>query len=325
MNNPLESIHPQAAKAGEASLCAARQDIASFWAMHDLLFENTSEWSGKEDAVAIFKGYARQLDLDTAAFDTCLDGGETAADMRAQAQYSASEGVSGVPAFRINDWAVSGAQPYEVFQETIEKALQGQRPPPTPTPLPAGVSPFDVNPQQPNYTYTGDTTRGAADAKVVLLEFIDFASTNTLSYFQNMWPALVKSYVDAGKVRIIVKHFPGETEQANKAAEASECAGKQGAFWEMHDMLFAQQAKWAESSDAIALFNGYAAELKLDAAAFATCLAEGQTKSGIGEDVEIAQWNQLSPAPQFVLLQGEQGSIVPSQDLVAALDQLLAQ
>ena len=139
---PLDSIHPQARPAAEASLCAGKQGAEAFWPMHELLFETVGDWSGQEDLTELFKGYASELGLDTDAFVACLESGETAEQVQADVERAVAAGVSGAPAFFVNDWFLSGAQPFEAFHETIEKALRGEHPPPTPTPLPPGATPF---------------------------------------------------------------------------------------------------------------------------------------------------------------------------------------
>jgi protein-disulfide isomerase len=243
---PLDSIHPQARKAGQASLCAAKQGAAAYWAMHDRLFASTSDWSGKENAVDVFKGYAAELGLDGTAFASCLDSGETDAQMQAQIQQAAARGVTSVPAFYVNDWFISGAQSFSVFRSTIEKALGGQHPPPTPTPLPEGKSFTDPNPERPGYTYGGDAFRGSETVEVLLFEFVNFGSADNRKMVLETWPELEKKYVDSGKVRLMIKHLPMSDQPATvQAAEAAECAGQQKAFWEMFDLLFQRRSPLA--------------------------------------------------------------------------------
>jgi len=113
---PLTSIHPNAQKAAEAAGCAAQQ--GKFWEYHDILFTH-------QDALDVpsLKQYAADLGLDTAQFDACLDSGamadEVAKDMADGQQY----GVTGTPAFFVNGIKLTGAQPFEAFQELIEEEL----------------------------------------------------------------------------------------------------------------------------------------------------------------------------------------------------------
>jgi len=294
--------------------------------MHDLLFEKAREWSGQEDLTELFKGYAAELGLDTEAFVACLEGEETAAQVQAELERGEAAGVRGTPAFFVNDWFVSGAQPFEVFKETIEKALRGEHPPPTPTPLPPGASPFDPNPERPGYTYGGDAFCGSEEAEVVLAVFVDFQSPENRRHFLEEWPELKKEYVDTGKVRLIIKHFPAvEHTQGFTAAEAAECAGQQGAFCSMYELLFQKQEEWSQAEDVSATFKKYAAELGLDADAFATCLDEGQTADKVMQDFTIGKENQFPPAPQFFIFKGRQGGYVPPDRLQEAIKEFLAQ
>ncbi len=294
--------------------------------MHERLFETVGDWSGQENPTEQFTSYAADLGLDTDAFVACLESGETAAQVQAELEQGAAAGVQGVPAFFINDWFLSGAQPFEAFEEVIEKALKGEHPPPTPTPLPPGATIFDSNPERPGYTYGGDATRGSAEAEIVLVEFIDFQSAENRKHFLESWPELDEKYVEPDKVRLVVKHFPTPDQpQGFKAAEAAECAGQQEAFWAMHDLLFQKQEEWSEADDVSATFERYAADLDLDVDIFIVCMDEGQTEEKVAQDFAIAQQNQFPPAPQFFILMGQRAGNVPVDQLQETIEQLLAQ
>jgi protein-disulfide isomerase len=294
--------------------------------MHERLFETASEWGGQSDPTEQFTSYAADLGLDTDAFVACLEAEETAAQVQAELEQGQAAGVQGVPAFFINDWFLSGAQPFEAFEEVIEKALQGEHPPPTPTPLPPGATIFDANPERPGYTYGGDATLGSAEAEVVLVEFVDFQSAENRGHFLEAWPDLEKEYVEPGKVRLVVKHFPTADQPTGfKAAEAAECAGQQEAFWAMHDLLFQKQEEWSQADDVTAAFEEYAADLDLDVDIFIVCLDEGQTRDKVEQDFTITQENQFPAAPQFFIIMGERAGNVPADQLQEVIEELLAQ
>jgi len=107
--------------AAEASECAADQD--AFWEYHDLLFEQQSGENQGAYARENLKEFAADLGLDTQAFNECLDSGKYTQIVQEQTQTAQSIGVSSTPAFVINGRAVIGAQPYNVFEQTIEQAL----------------------------------------------------------------------------------------------------------------------------------------------------------------------------------------------------------
>jgi protein-disulfide isomerase len=116
---PLNSIHPFAQKAAEASECA--DDQGNFWEYHDLLYANQSAID-----VDSLKGYAGQLGLDTGTFDECLDEGKQSSEVEKDLEDGQASGVTGTPAFFINGELVSGAQPFTVFQQIIDQLLAGE-------------------------------------------------------------------------------------------------------------------------------------------------------------------------------------------------------
>jgi protein-disulfide isomerase len=116
---PLNSIHPFAQKAAEATECA--DDQGKFWEYHDLVFENQTAID-----VDSLKSYAAELGLDTATFDDCLDEGKQSSEVEKDSEDAQAAGVTGTPAFFINGEFVSGAQPFSVFQQVIDAALAGE-------------------------------------------------------------------------------------------------------------------------------------------------------------------------------------------------------
>jgi protein-disulfide isomerase len=118
---PLISIHPQATKAGEAARCAGEQD--AYLEMHDALFAGQSDWSGNPDAATVFIGFAADLGLDADAFTECLNSGEMETAVLDNMNEGMSFGVNGTPAFFINGILVSGALPYESFEQGLNGML----------------------------------------------------------------------------------------------------------------------------------------------------------------------------------------------------------
>lgn len=119
INFPL-SMHQNAQKASEAFECAMLQGEAKGWAMFDTLFAKGSG-DGTGLAVADLKAYAKNLSLDTAKFDKCLDDGQTAAKVAADAEYGASVGVTGTPTFLVNGKEVVGGSAMQSAVEAILK------------------------------------------------------------------------------------------------------------------------------------------------------------------------------------------------------------
>ncbi len=110
----------ESSRSAEASECAAEQD--QFWAYHDLVFTDQAATHGslnQEKLVAL----AEQIGLNTEAFSDCLSSGKYSLQISREAQAVQSLGVRGTPGFLVNGLFISGAQPFEVFQEIIEEQL----------------------------------------------------------------------------------------------------------------------------------------------------------------------------------------------------------
>ncbi len=112
-------MHPRAPKAAEAAHCAG--DQGKYWEMHDKLFS-----PGTKLEVADLKVHAREVGLDGAKFDKCLDSGEKAKDVEANRKAGDEAGVSGTPAFFINGRPLSGAQPLEAFSAIVDQELKAK-------------------------------------------------------------------------------------------------------------------------------------------------------------------------------------------------------
>jgi protein-disulfide isomerase len=108
----------QALWAAEASECAAAQD--AFWTYHDYLFEVAGERDFSRDNL---KAFAGELDLDTEAFNTCMESGEYAEVVLGETARAQTIGVRGTPSFLINGEPLVGAQPYDTFERVIEAEL----------------------------------------------------------------------------------------------------------------------------------------------------------------------------------------------------------
>jgi len=87
--------------------------------------------------------------------------------------------------------------------------------------------------------------------------------------------------------------------QAAKAGEAAECAGEQGAFWEMHDAIFDGQDQWAGSPDAEDAFKGMASDLGLDQGQFDACLDDGKYADKVIADYQEGAALGITGTPAF--------------------------
>lgn len=181
---------------------------------------------------------------------------------------------------------------------------------PTPNPNPTCVAaPIPTVPDLPEVT-EDDWVRGPENAKITLIEYADF---------QCPYCAVVTADLAAltdpisGTVRHVYRHFPLVSihDKALVTAEASEAAGAQGKFWEMYDMIYANQADWSEklAEDMPTILSGYAEEIGLDVKKFDADIAAKTYEETVMADEKDAERMGLTGTPTFI---GE-GVPYPSQ------------
>ncbi|MFH1522607.1 MAG: DsbA family protein [Patescibacteria group bacterium] len=110
---PLDSIHPYARKAGEASECA--NDQGKFWEYNDLLFANQGSINTSYLSTA-----AKELKLDIKKFEECLSSSKYANKVNDDFNEGKSLGVTGTPGSFLNGQALGGAVPYSQIESMIE-------------------------------------------------------------------------------------------------------------------------------------------------------------------------------------------------------------
>jgi len=111
--------------------------------------------------------------------------------------------------------------------------------------------------------------------------------------------------VRSGKLKYLFRNWPIESIHKNAfvAAEAAECAGDQGKFWEMHDRLFADQTKIAPPD-----LTSHARALQLDVPAFMRCLDGGKYANKIRKDLADGKNAGVTGTPAFFIGRTVQGS-----------------
>jgi len=138
--------------------------------------------------------------------------------------------------------------------------------------------------------------RGDRKAKVALIEFSEFECPYCGKSAREVMPEINRKYVATGKVVLAWRHYPLPIhKQAQKAAEAAECAGRQGQFWAFHDWAFQHQQELDEAN-----IRQAAHALQLDSTAFAACL-RGQAVAKVQADVDLANAVSISGTPTWLI------------------------
>jgi protein-disulfide isomerase len=139
-----------------------------------------------------------------------------------------------------------------------------------------------------------DHIRGPIEAPVTVVEYGDFECP----YCGQAESVIRELLRDFGDVRYVWRHLPLNDVHPNTqlAAEAAEAAGEQGAFWEMHDILLANQDK-LRPRDLI----GYAEKLGLDVERFTAALRDHTGATRVAEDVDGADLSDVTGTPTFFI------------------------
>jgi protein-disulfide isomerase len=139
---------------------------------------------------------------------------------------------------------------------------------------------------------------GDAGAQVTLVEFSDYQCPFCRRHATTVMPALVKDYVDTGKVKIVMREYPIESihSRALVASQAALCANEQGKYWEMHDIMFDNQKQLASDD-----LKAYALSLGLETGTFDACLDEGKYEAQIRVYQAEGQKLGVTGTPSFVV------------------------
>jgi protein-disulfide isomerase len=169
---------------------------------------------------------------------------------------------------------------------------------------------------------------GDSGAKVVVEEFADFQCPYCRVFSTTIEPRLRTQYIPTGRVRFIFRNYVVVGPESTLAANAVLCAGDQDAFWEYHDLLYANQG--AENSGAFSTprLEAFAAQLHLDGVKFDQCLTSQAHADVIAADTQQGHRYGIPGTPSFAV----NGRLVTIslqdtqyQALFSAIDKALAQ
>ena len=158
---------------------------------------------------------------------------------------------------------------------------------------PSGASPLSI-PRDP--IPVGSAARlGSPSARLGLIIYSDFQCPYCKRFTLETLPKIRAEYVDTGLVAVFFKHLPlSMHEYAESAAEAAECARRQGRFWEMHDSIFGNQDD-LDGSTVVTI----ATTLRLELADFRSCL-DGQAVDVVQADAAEAGALGIKGTPAFL-------------------------
>ncbi|MEP6960310.1 MAG: DsbA family protein [Nitrospirota bacterium] len=162
----------------------------------------------------------------------------------------------------------------------------------------------------------GDPSVGPANAPITIVEFSDFQCP-----YCKLSVPLIKEILAKypGTVKVVYRDYPGPNHpHAPQAAEAAQCAGDQGKFWEYHDRLFDRQAPGTGWN-----FTELAKEIGLNQDAFATCLNTGRYREEVAKDLHDGFKLGVTSTPTFFINGRPLVGARPFAEFQAVIDKLL--
>jgi protein-disulfide isomerase len=176
---------------------------------------------------------------------------------------------------------------------------------------------------------------GDPNAPIKIEEYADFQCPYCKRFYDNTERELMETYVADGTVYFVYRSFGSFIgEESAAAAESAYCAGDQGKFWEMHDIIYTNQTGENVGAYTDKRLVAFAETLGLDMDAFSSCFDDGMYEDKVNEDASNARTAQISATPSFVLtymvngeiktrqLQGAQPIEVFQQEIEAALAEM---
>ena len=173
-----------------------------------------------------------------------------------------------------------------------------------------------------NLLVKSDSHQSNPNAKVTMVEFGDYQCPACGQAYPTV-KQVKKDYGD--KVNFVFRNYPlSQHKFALIAAEAAEAANAQGKFWEMHDLLYENQATWSIKDNPLDFFVGYAKDLKLDTDKFKKDIEDNKYATFIQADVNDGNSVAVNATPTFYV-NGQIMSGIPSYaDFKTLIDSGLA-
>lgn len=161
----------------------------------------------------------------------------------------------------------------------------------------------DLAAQQQSSTAVTTRSKGSPMAPITVYEMSDFQCPYCRSFALETFRALEKEYISPGKVRWVFVNFPLTSIHANAVAAAGValCAGRQDAFWPVHDLLYTYQDTWAPLKEPGPFFLSLADSAGISRPKLLECVKSPATVSEIRTEAEGSERAGASSTPSFYI------------------------
>jgi protein-disulfide isomerase len=144
---------------------------------------------------------------------------------------------------------------------------------------------------------------GNPAAPLEVVEFADFECPACERFYTLTEPDVRARLVNTGQVRVRFIDYPLSMHRNTwNASRAAACADEQGKFWEMHDVIYANQDRWngEATSNPDRVLTGLARQIKLDMGKFEECVESRRTQAKIQAHLRLAEERRIPSTPTFI-------------------------
>lgn len=166
-----------------------------------------------------------------------------------------------------------------------------RQPPPPPPGLTVEAVPAEPQP------LTGARVKGSPTARIGIIEYADLECPACGTFVQRTYGELMATYVDTGRVRFFLRHFPLPNHQfARPASVAAHCAGEQGRFWPFYERVYRLQPRLDEAGLRAAM-----RKIGVDMSSWSRCVASDRANEAVDADFEAARGLEIRGTPSFLI------------------------
>jgi protein-disulfide isomerase len=162
---------------------------------------------------------------------------------------------------------------------------------------------LDVGSDEELVALAQGVTLGDEAAPVTIVEFGDYQCPGCGSFALSVKPQIDGILVESGQAQFVFYDFPLIAIHPNAflAARAARCAGEQDEYWEYHETLFRNQARWSSASMPSSAFEQYASDVGIEAGPFKSCLNSERYADVVTANMELGQRMGVSGTPSVFL------------------------
>ena len=163
-------------------------------------------------------------------------------------------------------------------------------------PAAAAGQPAGFNPQ--TISIGTSPVEGKTNATLTMVEYSDYQCPFCARNYTDVMPILREEYIDKGKLKFVMREYPLSNlhKNATNASIAAQCAGLQGKYWEMHNLLFENQKQLGVDN-----LKSFAGTIGLDTATFNECLDGKKTEKQVRKDMASGAKLGMRGTPGFFI------------------------